>query len=96
MEAIDQAAQTNANVISIPGTSFATAWKEYSSDFFLEMQGNLVDFLKKKIVEVQPYWASSAAVKDFTQAGATAVARALATKLKNINTNVVIDSSFVK
>ncbi|PYH63406.1 uncharacterized protein BO88DRAFT_439481 [Aspergillus vadensis CBS 113365] len=34
MEALDLAAQNNANVSPIPGSSFALAWRAYASDFF--------------------------------------------------------------
>lgn len=96
MAALDTAAQTNPNINPIPGSSFSSAFTAYSKDFFLEMQGNLQDFLTAKIQQVLPYWSSSAAIKDFTKSGATQVANALATKLANVATDVVINAGFVQ
>ncbi|KAJ6086050.1 glycoside hydrolase family 18 protein [Penicillium sp. IBT 16267x] len=95
MEALDQAAQFNANVSPITGSSFSLAWRAYASDFFQQMEGNLQVFVKARINEVLPYWSSSAAIKLYTKAGAAAVVKTLNSKLTDLTTDVVIDSTFV-
>ncbi|KAJ5958894.1 glycoside hydrolase family 18 protein [Penicillium vulpinum] len=96
MEALDQAAKSNANVSPITASSFSLAWKTYASDFFEQMEGNLQVFVKTRITEVLPYWKSSEAIKLYTKASAAAITKVLNEKLADLTTDVVIDSSFVK
>ena len=95
MEAPDLAAQNNANVSPIPGSSFALALRAYASDFFEQMKSNLRVFVGARINEVLPYWSSSAAIKLYTKARAAAIVKTLNSKLSSLSTDVVIDSTFV-
>lgn len=95
MEALDLAAQNNANVSPITGSSFALAWRAYAMDFFEQMEGNLQVFVRARINEVLPYWSTSAAIKLYTKAGAAAIVKTLNSKLSTLSTDVVIDSTFI-
>ncbi|KAL5319457.1 hypothetical protein ACEPPN_012511 [Leptodophora sp. 'Broadleaf-Isolate-01'] len=77
MKTIMAALDSSPNVNTLPQSSFASAWQIFCADFFLEMQGNLQDFLQGKLKQVIVYWGSSAAVRKFTAAGAAATLKAL-------------------
>ena len=95
MKSIMVALDSSPNVVGIPASSFASAWQTYCSDFFLEMQGNLQDFLSSKLAQLIVYWGSSAAAKKFTAAGAKLTLQALQAKQNNLATAVVIQRAFV-
>jgi anaerobic selenocysteine-containing dehydrogenase len=95
MKTIMAALDSSPNVNTIPSSSFASAWQTFCSDFFLEMQGNLQDFLQSKLTQVIVYWGSSAAAKKFTAAGAALTLKALQAKQANLAANVVIQRGFI-
>ncbi|KAG4435727.1 hypothetical protein IFR05_008777 [Cadophora sp. M221] len=95
MKTIMAALDSSPNVNTLPQSSFASAWQTFCADFFLEMQGNLQDFLQGKLKQVIVYWGSSAAVRKFTAAGAAATLKALQAKQANLAANVVINRGFI-
>lgn len=93
---IDVAAKTNPNINTMSSTTFAESWHVFSSDYFLEMQGNLQDFVTGKLPAMITYWGSTIANSKFTSAGAKATLKALNDKLSNVATEVAIERGFIQ
>lgn len=93
---IDLAAQTNPNINTMSSTTFAESWHVFSSDYFLEMQGNLQVFIQGKLPGMITYWSGVIASSRFTSAGAKATLKALQDKLTNVGTDVVIQRGFIQ
>ena len=78
------------------GMNFALQHKKWYEDFFQEFVGNIQQFLQNKLTEEISYWTSPQAVKDYSAQAAVAITATLNARLKNLGTEVYVQTGWLR